>query len=493
MSGIQGVQGTTGPTGASGIAGVQGRQGALGPGGAQGATGPTGSTGAAGLANYSITAALSTISIMPYTQSTITNSIGVSTNTISYIASMTVPSAIKNKSGILSCYFNVSTTSSFVVGSYFDYGLYLDGVSLGMGDSQISRYSQTSTYSVAMSWNGLSLGTNAITPYKPITIPVSIGANSCNLQIGIKNSSVALSATAVAPSATVSNVITTTGSNFYTVPAGAQGVYVYLWGAGGGGRADAYAGVGSAGGGGGFVSGFYSCSAGTNLITVVGAVGGSAGSSGATSNGGPGNYYGAGAPGGGFSGLFLSNAGGIAQSNAIAIAGGGGGGGFEFGYNGNPKYGGYGGYTSGGNVGKDDGTLASASYSGGSQTAGGLGDAVGTALTGGTSFVGGGGGGWYGGSGNGNGYGGTGGSSYIGNINGASGGVGLTSGTSNENGITLIYTTMPSSNAFPGGRTNSYYVSGKGVGNGSGPGLVVLVPAVSVIKATIGMAASIVC
>jgi hypothetical protein len=40
-----------------------------------------------------------------------------------------------------------------------------------------------------MSWGGLSLGTNAITPYKPITIPVSFGANSSNLQIGIKNSS----------------------------------------------------------------------------------------------------------------------------------------------------------------------------------------------------------------------------------------------------------------------------------------------------------------
>jgi hypothetical protein len=491
MSGIQGAQGSLGPTGASGIAGVQGRQGPLGPGGAQGATGPIGPTGAAGLANFSSVPTLSTISIIPYTQSSITNTIGISTNTISYIASLTLPPAVKSKAGLLSCYFNLSTTSSFMTGAYFDYGLYLDGVSLAMGDSQIARYSQISTYSVAMSWNGLSLGTNAITPYDPITIPVSIGANSCNLQIGIKNSSVALSGAALAPNA-LSNVITTTGSNFYTVPAGAQGVYVYLWGAGGGGREDAYAGPGSAGGGGGFVSGFYSCSAGTNLITVVGAVGGSSGSSGATSNGGPGNYYGAGAPGGGFSGLFLSNAGGIAQSNAIAIAGGGGGGGFVFQYNGWPKYGGHGGYTSGGNVRKDDGTYASASYSGGSQTAGGLGDAVGTALTGGTSFVGGGGGGWYGGSGNGNGYGGTGGSSYLGNINGATGGIGLTSGTSNENGTTLTFNTMPSSNAFAGGRTNTYYVAGKGVGNGSGPGLVVLVPLAS-IKATVGVAASIVC
>ena len=189
MSGIQGTQGTTGPTGASGIAGVQGIQGALGPGGAQGATGPTGSTGPAGLANYSIAGSLATTTIMPYTQSTISNSIAYSTNTIAYIASMSLPTLLQNKAGILSCFFNLSTTSSFVIGSYFDYGLYLDGVSLAMGDSQIARYSQTSTFKAAMSWDGLSLGTNAITPYKPITIPVTIGANSCNLQIGIKNSS----------------------------------------------------------------------------------------------------------------------------------------------------------------------------------------------------------------------------------------------------------------------------------------------------------------
>lgn len=189
MSGIQGVQGTSGPTGASGIAGIQGIQGAIGPGGAQGVTGPTGPTGIAGLAYGGAAGSLTSIPIIAYTQSSITNAISYSTNTIAYIASMTLPTTVKNKSGMLSCYFNLSTTSSFVVGSYFDYGLYLDNVSLALGDSQTAKYIQTSTYSVAMSWSGLSLGSNAITPYKPITIPVSIGANSCNLQIGIKNSS----------------------------------------------------------------------------------------------------------------------------------------------------------------------------------------------------------------------------------------------------------------------------------------------------------------
>ena len=189
MSGVQGVQGPSGSIGVTGVSGVQGRQGALGPGGAQGVTGPTGPTGIAGLAYGGAAGSLTSIPIIAYTQSSITNAISYSTNTIAYIASMTLPTTVKNKSGMLSCYFNLSTTSSFVVGSYFDYGLYLDNVSLALGDSQTAKYIQTSTYSVAMSWSGLSLGSNAITPYKPITIPVSIGANSCNLQIGIKNSS----------------------------------------------------------------------------------------------------------------------------------------------------------------------------------------------------------------------------------------------------------------------------------------------------------------
>lgn len=287
----------------------------------------------------------------------------------------------------------------------------------------------------------------------------------------------------VAPYSAGANTYTTTGSNAYTVPATSggspvSGVYVYLWGAGGGYNTIGAGGYvpGSAGGGGGFVSGFYSCSPGTNLIYVVGAVGVQSGSASALSNGGPGNPINPSPGGGGFSGLFLSNAGGIAQSNAIAIAGGGGGGGFEFGYMGYAQYGGGGGYPSGDNVGYDDGTKASSSYSGGSQTAGGLGDGPGSALLGGRSYVGGGGGGWYGGSGNGNGYAGTGGSSYIGNVNGATGGIGLTSGSTYENGTTLTSAGMPASNAKPGGTTNQYYVSGKGVGNG-GTGLVVIVPA----------------
>ena len=283
------------------------------------------------------------------------------------------------------------------------------------------------------------------------------------------------------PKTSAITTVTTTGSNYYTVPAGAVGVYVYLWGAGGqvSSRISGYN-----GGGGAFVSGFYSCSPGTNLIYVVGSVGGATL---ATGNGAIGNGHES--DGGGFSGLFLSNAGGIAQSNAIAIAGGGGGSGW--------MYGGGGGYPAGGN-GSQNGSIA-LGY-GGTQTAGGapggrhdgngVNSTAGSALTGGTggyegggAAEGGGGGGWYGGGGGGGANGGGGGSSYIGNVNGATGGIGLTSGISYENGGDWSSGVL----ARPGGTTNQYYVSGVGSGSNTGTtgtGRVVIIPAITALSNT---------
>ena len=167
----------------------------------------------------------------------------------------------------------------------------------------------------------------------------------------------------VAPYPASVSTYTTVGSNFYTVPATAggspvSGVYVYLLGCGGM--------MGhNPGGGGGFVSGFYSCNPGTNFIYVVG------GSGATLAQGGGGGTNGLDSTkAGGFTGLFLSNAGAIAQSNAIAIAGGGGCGGY-FGV-GN---GGGGGYPTG-----SAGTQGSGyggTVSGGTQTAGGTGGGAG--------------------------------------------------------------------------------------------------------------------
>jgi hypothetical protein len=230
---------------------------------------------------------------------------------------------------------------------------------------------------------------------------------------------------AILPYSASASTYTTAGSNYYTVPATAggsavKGVYLYILGSPG------YPGHSPAGGG-AFVSGYYECSPGTNLIYVVGAAGYNQNVI----------YGGGGAQAGGFSGVFLSNAGGIVQSNAIAIGGGGGGGGY-FG-TGN---GGGGGYPTGyaGTQGNVYGTI-----SGGTQTAGGVGGNAGAALRGGLGGAQGGGGGWFGG-GSGVAYtpdgtfpdrpAGCGGSSYIGNINGATGGIGFTSGATYEQGFT---------------------------------------------------------
>ena len=122
--------------------------------------------------------------------------------------------------------------------------------------------------------------------------------------------------------------------------------------------------------------------------------------------------------------------------------------------------------------------------SGGTQTAGGAGTGNGFQSAA-SQFFGAfgnqccGGCGWYGG-GQGNyplNQGGGGGSSYIGNVNGATGGIGMIGATS-ANGITLSNVSMlPATNALPGGTTSPFYQSGRGHGAG-GHGLVVIIPAV---------------
>ena len=322
IQGFQGIQGSQGATGATGLQGNQGAQGGQGVAGPLGVTGPSGSTPSFGY--YTISS---------FNQSIIANAVSILNTSVTYISQTPIPSAVKGRSGQLSVFFNLSTTAGFLANSYFDYGLYVDGTAIGIGDTTTMRYVQTADNTNAISWNGFSLGTNGMMPYSPLTVPVSLGSGVTNLQIGIKNSSAALNVVAsVAPSASVSTTVITTGSNLYTVPATAGafavvGIYAYVWGSGGNQPNSSYPG-GSAG----FASGFYSCSPGTNIIYVCGAFGYPTG--GVLSNGGGGYSSGnQNFAGGGFSGLFLSNAGGIVQSNAIIIAGGGGGGG----------YGGYGG------------------------------------------------------------------------------------------------------------------------------------------------------
>jgi hypothetical protein len=201
-------------------------------------------------------------------------------------------------------------------------------------------------------------------------------------------------------------------------------------------------------------------------------------------------YGGARDDAGGFSGVFLSN---VAVSNAIAIAGGGGGAAYGSGY------GGYGGYPNGfrgryyvaGTGAQSLGSVDTAA----TQTAGGSNQITPSAypaqLFGGQCNMCCGGGGWWGG-GVGNypaGLGGGGGSGYVGNVNGASGGIGLTSGAVTSNGTSLSNSSMlPATNAVPGGTTSPYYQSGKGTGAG-GTGLVVIIPALGTSPVNIGVTA----
>ena len=263
---------------------------------------------------------------------------------------------------------------------------------------------------------------------------------------------------ATSPNTAAITTIIATGAATYTVPAGASGVYVFLWG-GAGGYGNQPNGVG---GSGGFVSGFYACPAGTVLSYVIGnsLLYGTTGGTPTILNGGGGSSSGGGnVVGGGFAGIFnAATTAAVTQGNAIAIAGGGGAAGQYA-----SAYGGGGGYPVGG-------SSVITSYGGygfgGSQSIGGVGSQYnGSAIIG----AGGGGGGYYGGGANGFGGGG-GGSSYIG---------GLTSGAYYENGSNASATTQT---ILPGGYTNQYYASpyGQSSSTAYSNGRIVIIPALPI-------------
>lgn len=218
-------------------------------------------------------------------------------------------------------------------------------------------------------------------------------------------------------------VFTYTGADqTFIVPAGITSIDVKIWGAGGGGSE-------GSGGSGAFIKGNLAVTPGQVLIIVVGKGGVLNNSNSPSGYGGGGASGPLGGSGGGFSGIFNSS---YTFANALTIAGGGGGGGYAT----SNTYGGGGGATTGSNAGNFN-----ASYTGGSGatiTVGGGGGsyngtnngATGTALNGGSGFIGsvtygggGGGGGYYGGGG---GYGsnhltryssgGGGGSSFLGSL-----------------------------------------------------------------------------
>ena len=505
VQGMQGVQGNDGPQGVQGIQGVQGNDGPQGVQGIQGVLGNTGPQGVQGLQGIQgdtgptgspVSGSLVTLST--YTGTVITNAVAANNSSITTVWSNALPTAAKGRAGTLGMFFNMYSATQFASNTSFDYGVYIDGSSISYGESNTSRYVQTTTSTYAFSSNGYVLGVGGMTPYQPISFPLYIPPQATTLSVGIANASIPFSPVQSVALAYLSNIMTSSGtsntSNFipqntftttgqfsYTVPslcsAGAvTGVFIYLWGSGGNYQHNGgWGNQNGAGGSGGFVSGYYGCSPGTVLSYIVGLGGGSIGLDNLNrvgtldTGGGSGDA-------GGFSGVFLSNA---VVSNTIGIAGGGGGAAYSTGYGG---AGGYPTASSGYKSVGGSGAGVPSTGMGGSQTAGGTGTGN-SFISPSSQFFGAngnqccGGGGWFGGGQGAAGGGGGGGSSYIGNVNGASGGIGMI-GATTSNGITFSNASMfPISNALPGGTTSPFYQSGRGHGSG-GHGLVVIIPAV---------------
>ena len=444
-----------------------------------------------------------------YSLVNIANAVSSGNSSNAYIWTVAVPANAKGKNGILAIFFNLNSATAFTTSQYFDYGIYVDGVAQMLGDATGTlHYIQTASGNYAMSSGGISLGINGLLNGFPLILPVSFSAGASVIQIGLKNSLSYMSPVNSSVPGYLSNNLTTTlgaGSNTstyipqtafttggystYTVPSlcsagSVTGVYIYLWGSSGFGQTSAQ---NNAGGPGGFVSGFYQCAAGTVLSLVVGTCLSSA----SISQGGEGT----GSQGsGGFSGVFLgSTTADVTQANAIGIAGGGAGSGYL------GASGGYGGYPAGGN--SIPGNTSETIY-GGTQIAGGTGSGGnGSALRGGNGCGGwgseAGAGGWYGGGGGactGSGaLAGGGGSSYIGNINGATGGIGFTSSATYANGASQ---TSPGADSPAPANLNNYYIAGYGRGRANtdasryGTGLVIIVPATGTASTQIGVSAT---
>ena len=446
---------------------------------------------------FALSKFMSTVyNLSTYSLANIATAVSAGSATPAYVWVASVPSGAKGKNGILAVAFNLYSSTQFTANQYFDYGVYVDGVSQFMGDSATMRYVQTSNGNYAIAYAGVSLGANGIMGGLPLFFPLVLGPSASQIQIGIANSVAAMSPVlSVVPGYTSNvttssgssntsgfipqNTFTTTGNFTYTVPTNTSagvpsGVFIYLWGGGG----QSYTGLsGSYGGTGGFVSGYYACAGGTALNVVVGQIGGQT-----ATTGGGGNQFSSNPQGGGFSGVFLGS---VTQSNAIAIAGGGGGASET-----TLQTGGYGGYPTGGYPWDIGGASNWVTPGPGTQSAGGalaggnnVNGTAGLALIGGFGGYGprggGGGGGYWGGGGAGSSRGGGGGSSYIG---------GLTSATY-SNGVSYTQSSALPANVLPGGSSNLYYVSGYGHANG-GTGLAVIIPAIGANPVQIGVSAT---
>ena len=248
-----------------------------------GATGPTGNAGPTG---SSIGMTITSTQLSSYSLAAIENSVSIANATPTVIRSITLPSNVKGKAGILTMFFNLLCASFFYANQTLSYGLQLDGTALSFGDgATLVPYTQTAQGTYAVSRNGASLGVGGFDVFHPVSLPVSVPSNAVSLQLAIANSSLTLSSTDTFATNLASKITYTattvqgtpvsyTGTTTaYTVPAGVTKLQVFLWG-GGGGRGDSGSG---SGGGGAHVSGIISVTPGTTYYVYVGGKGDCAG------------------------------------------------------------------------------------------------------------------------------------------------------------------------------------------------------------------------
>lgn len=153
----------------------------------------------AAIAQYKTnTPALATYALVP-----IANAVPLNSATPVVIWGGVIPAAALGLNVIITIFFNLYNASTqFTVGQTFNYGIYIDGVSISADPTNaLVTYTQTTASNYAISTGGTLLGTNGIIGIKPIMITTTIPLTASNLQIALSSSSVALTtATQIGPS-----------------------------------------------------------------------------------------------------------------------------------------------------------------------------------------------------------------------------------------------------------------------------------------------------
>jgi hypothetical protein len=129
-----------------------------------------------------------------YLLAAIANAVPLNSGTATVVWSGAIPSSAVGQNVILSIFFNLYNASTqFAVNQTFNYGIYINGTAISADpNNSVIPYTQTTLSNYAMSSAGVLLGTNGILGYKPIMITVNIPTGATSIQIGISNSSVAL-------------------------------------------------------------------------------------------------------------------------------------------------------------------------------------------------------------------------------------------------------------------------------------------------------------